>query len=146
MAMYALTIFPLINKLKQVCSDVKQFWYADDATGASTCTKLRCWWDKLSTHGPLFGDYPNPPKPHLVVKEEHEVCAIEIFDGTGVQITTEGKCHLGAAIGSRSFAEEYVSSKVEEWTEKIKHLAKLSVLLLMNISQPHAAYEQACER
>ena len=107
MAMYALTIFPLINKLKQVCYDVKQFWYADDATGASTCTKLRCWWDKLSTHGPLFGDYPNPPKPHLVVKEEHEVCAIEIFDGTGVQITTEGKHHLGAAIGSRSFVEEY---------------------------------------
>ena len=58
---------------------------------------------------------------------------MEIFDGTGVQITTEGEHHFGAAIGSRSFAEEYVSSKVEEWTEKIKHLAKLS------ISQPHAA-------
>ena len=84
----------------------------------------------------LLGYYPNPPKTHLVVKEEHEVCAMEIFDGTGVQITTEGKCHLGVAIGSRSFVEQYVSSKVEEWTEKIKHLAKLS------ISQPHAAYMQ----
>ena len=130
----ALAISPLINKLQQLCPDVKQVWYADDATGASTCTKLRCWWDELSTHGPLFGYYPNPPKTHLVVKEEHEVCAIEVFDGTGVQITTEGKGHLGAAIGSRSFAEEYVSSKVEEWTEEIKRLAKVAV------SQPHAAY------
>ena len=71
---------------------------------------------------------------HLIVKEEHEVCAIEVFDGTGVQITAEGKRHLGAAIGSRSFAEEYVGRKVEEWTEEIKRLAKVAV------SQPHAAY------
>ena len=42
--------------------------------------------------------------------------------------------HLGAAIGSRSFAEEYVSSKVEEWTKEIKRLAKVAV------SQPYAAY------
>ena len=116
MAMYALAISPLINKLKQLCPDVKQVWYADDATGAATCTKLRCWWDELSTHGPLFGYYPNAPKTHLVVKEEHEDSAIEAFHGTGVQITTEGKRHLGAAIGSRSFAEEYVSNKVQEWT------------------------------
>ena len=61
MAMYALAISPLINKLKQLCPDVKQVWYADDATGASTCTKLRHWWDELSTHAPLFGYYPNPP-------------------------------------------------------------------------------------
>ena len=68
------------------------------------------------------------------MKEEHEVCVIEVFEGTGVQITTEGKCHLGAAMGSRSFAEEYTSRKVEKWTEEIKRLAKVAV------SQPHAAY------
>ena len=68
------------------------------------------------------------------MKKEHEDCAIEVFDGTGVQITIEGKCHLGAVIGSRSFAKEYVNNKVEEWTEKIKRLAKVAV------SQPHAAY------
>ena len=55
MAIYSLTISPLINKLKKLCPDVKQVWYADDTTGASTCTKLRCWWDELSTHGPLYG-------------------------------------------------------------------------------------------
>ena len=69
------------------------------------------------------------------MKEEHEVCAIEVFDGTGVQITAEGKCHLGAAIGSRSFAKEYLSSKVEEWTEEIKRLAKVAAHNLMLLMQ-----------
>ena len=63
-----------------------------------------------------------------------EACAIKVFDGIGIQITTEGKSHLGAATCSRSFVEEYVSNKVEEWSEEIKHLAKFAV------SQPHAAY------
>ena len=96
-----LPFLPLISKLEELCPDVMRVWYADDATGASTCTKLRCWWDELSTHGPLFDYYPNPPKTCLVVKEEHETCVTEIFDGTGVHVTTEEKCHLGAALGSR---------------------------------------------
>jgi len=32
MAIYALTISSLINKLKELYPDVKQAWYADDAT------------------------------------------------------------------------------------------------------------------
>jgi len=32
MAMYALSILPLIYKLKNISPDVKQVWYADDAT------------------------------------------------------------------------------------------------------------------
>ena len=52
---------------------------------------------------------------------------IEGFDGTGVQITIEGKRHLGTVIGSRSFAKKYVNNKVEEWTEEIKRLAKVAV-------------------
>ena len=41
MAMYALAILPLIHKLKSISLDVKQVWYADDATGAGTCEGLR---------------------------------------------------------------------------------------------------------
>ena len=43
MAMYALGISLLSNQLKASCPDVKQAWYADDATGASTCQRLRRW-------------------------------------------------------------------------------------------------------
>ena len=40
MAMYALAIVPLIHKLRHSSPDVKQAWYADDATGAGSCEKL----------------------------------------------------------------------------------------------------------
>ena len=105
MAMYALAISPLINKLKQLYPNVKQVWYADDATGATTCTRLNYLIMVLYM--------ANVWKTHLIVKKEHEVSAKEIFDGTGVLITTEGERHLGAAIGSRPFAEKYVNNKVE---------------------------------
>ena len=51
---------------------------------------------------------------------------------TGVQVTVEGKRHLGAALGSRLFTEQYVSEKVDSWSCCI---AKLS-----DIVHPHAAY------
>lgn len=40
---------------------------------------------------------PNAVKTHLVMKEEHADKVREIFVGTGIDITIEGKRHLGAA-------------------------------------------------
>ena len=134
MSMYALAITPLIDQLRSRCPDVHQVWYADDATGASTCRNLRAWWDDLSDDGPTFGYHPNDSKTYLVVKEEHEASATELFADTDVHITTHGKRHLGAALGSKTFTEEYVSSKVQGWTKEIEQLAEVAV------SQPHAAY------
>ena len=71
---------------------------------------------------------------HLVVKAEHAERARELFAGTGINITTEGKRHLGAAVGSRSYTEEYVAGKVRKWSEEIKQLANVAQ------TQPHAAY------
>ena len=68
MAMYALAIVPLIDQLRASCPEVRQAWYADDATGASTCRGLRSWWNELAHHGPSFGYYPNASKTYLVVK------------------------------------------------------------------------------
>ena len=134
MAMYALAITPLIHQLSFRCSGVQQAWFADNATGASTCTNLKSWWNELSTQGPAFGYYPNRSKTYLVIKQEHETSARQLFDDTDVHITIQGKRHLGAAIGSRTFTEEYVSHKVQTWTEEIKRIAKVAT------SQPHAAY------
>ena len=134
MAMYALAITPLIHQLSSRCSGVQQVWFADDATGASTCTNLKSWWNELSTQGPAFGYYPNRSNTYLVINQEHEASARQFFDDTDVHITIEGKRHLGAAIGSRTFMEEYVSHKVHTWTEEIKRIAKVAT------SQPHAAY------
>ncbi len=134
MAMYAIAVTPLIDQLRTSCPGVHQAWYVDDATAASTCRSLRQWWNELVDRGPLFGYHPNASKTYLVVKEEHEESAKEAFTDTDVSITTHGKRHLGAAIGSKTFTEEYVRDKVQEWTKEIMNLAKVAP------SQPHVAY------
>ena len=134
MAMYALATVPLIHLLSNNSPDVKQAWYADDATGAGSCEKLRHWWDEIVRLGPAYGYHPNSSKTYLIVKEEHESKAKELFADTDVHITINGKRHLGAAIGAKSFTEEYVSRKVGEWVNEIKSLSTIA------LTQPHAAY------
>ena len=134
MAMYALATVPLIHLLSNNSPDVKQAWYADDATGAGSCEKLRHWWDEIVHLGPAYGYHPNSSKTYLIVKEEHESKAKELFADTDVHITINGKRHLGAAIGAKSFTEEYVSRKVGEWVNEIKSLSTIA------LTQPHAAY------
>ena len=74
--------------------------------------------------------FVNPSKTWLIVKDNHLSMAKELFSGTGVNITTEGKQYLGAALGTEAFEED----KVKEWTSKIKHLSQIAK------TQPHAAY------
>ena len=88
---------------------------------------LRSWWDTLSSRGPAFGYHPNASKTYLVVKQEHETSARQLFADTEVHITLQEKRHLGAAIGSKSFTEEYVRNKVETCTNEIKRLARVAV-------------------
>ena len=60
--------------------------------------------------------------------------AKRIFDGTEVQITTKGKRHLGACIGSTAFTDDYCARNVNDWC---KQLEKLCCIAKVN---PHAAY------
>ena len=134
MAMYALAITPIIAKLNHHHKEISQVWFADDATGSGTCEDLRAWWDELIKIGPKFGYHPNAIKTHLVVKEGTEDKAKAIFMETSVNITTRGKRHLGAAIGSSNFCDEYVRSKVSQWTDELMLLTKFAK------SQPHASF------
>ncbi|PFX16406.1 hypothetical protein AWC38_SpisGene19321 [Stylophora pistillata] len=104
MSMYAISLQPLMSLL-QNRSTAKQCWLADDATGA--------------------GSLAEPEK------EDH---AKEMFAETSIKITTEGLKHLGAALGSRSYLEQYVGSKVEEWVKEVTRLVEFAR------SQPQASY------
>ena len=84
MAMYALAIVPLIHKLRNNSPEVKQVWYADDATGAGSCEGLRQWWDQIERLGPTFGYHPNAVKTYLIIKEEHDNKAKALFADTDV--------------------------------------------------------------
>jgi len=132
MAMYAMAITPLIRSLEN--QKTKQVWFADDATAGGCPTGLRKWWHLIVERGPAYGYYVNPAKTCLVVKEECTELAKEVFRGTGISITEEGKRHLRAAIGHEAFVESHVKQKVSEWVNTVEHLSPIAH------SQPHAAY------
>ena len=82
----------------------------------------------------MYGYYPNSSKTHLIVKEQFLQKANEVFAGTGINVTTNGQRHLGAAIGKRSSVEEYVTMKVSQWTTEVRQLADIAK------TQSQAAY------
>ena len=57
-----------------------------------------------------------------------------LFANTCVNVTTGGRPHLGAAIGSTAFVAQYVSNKITTWISELKLLSSFA------IAQPHAAY------
>ena len=132
MAMYAIGIMPLINHLQS--SGPKQTWFADDATACGNINDLLQWYTNIKKHGTLFGYFVNPSKSWLIVKKEHLTIAKQAFEGSGINITVEGKHHLGAVIGSKAFIKEYVEDKIQEWVSDVITLAKFAK------TQPHAAY------
>ena len=54
-----------------------------------------------------IGYFPNAKKCCLIIKPEREQAAREVFRDTAINVTIEGQKHLVAALGSRSFLEEY---------------------------------------
>ena len=132
MAMYAIGILPLVDQLNSL--PATQVWYADDAAAGGKIEHLHEWWVSLKNKGPSYGYHANPAKTWLIVKKEYLPSATELFAHTGVNITVDGKCHLGAALGSRSFVESYVQCKVSQWTDTVRQLSDIAR------TQPHAAY------
>ncbi|KAL9960502.1 hypothetical protein ACROYT_G033970 [Oculina patagonica] len=74
--------------------------------------------------GPDLGYYPNAKKCWLITKPDKKDHAKAIFEGTAINISTQGQKHLGAALGSRAYLEEYVDGKVEEWVSQVVKLAE----------------------
>ena len=55
---------------------------------------------------------------------------MEAFQNTRINVTTEGRCHLGAPLGSR----DCVNDKVEQWVEEVIKISELAN------SQPQACF------
>ena len=69
-------------------------------------------------------------KTHLIVENDTKW----IFSNPDIEITSQAQRHLGVAIGTRPFAKEYVSPKVQKWVSEICAFADLAT------TQPQAAY------
>jgi hypothetical protein len=130
MAMFALGVTPLIRELQ----GIRQIWFADDAASGGSLESVYRWWNKLMEIGPRYGYHPNPKKTWLIVKEENAEAAHSLLLNSGVNITTSGHRHLGAALGNSTFVREFVVTKVENWRRE------LEVLCTVARRDPHAAY------
>ena len=60
--------------------------------------------------------------------------AQNLFANSSVNITAEGKRHLGAVIGSTEYRDEYVKSLVKDWDNQ------LNILSTIAETQPQAVY------
>ena len=69
-----------------------------------------------------------------LVKDDHLDQATNIFGNSGVNITSSGQKHLGAALGSTEFIKKFVKKKVAEWCEEIVCLSTIAK------REPQAAY------
>ena len=133
MYVYALGILPLIVVLSDI-EKVRQSAFADDLAGGGNIDQLKRWWDLIVMMGKFIGYFAKPSKSWLIVKEQYKDYAEIVFKGTGIRITTEGKRHLGAVIGTPEFKEEYVNDMVDNWIEELKSLSIIARV------EPHIAY------
>ena len=135
MAIYGINLTPLMSSLRaKDASKVKHLAFADDLSGGGKLSEIRSWWDHLKALGPKIGYFPNEGKSWLIVKEANLEVANEIFKGSSLNITIEGRKHMGAAIGSSEYRKIYANNLVENWVKQLSTLAGISK------SYPQAAY------
>ena len=131
MMIYAITIIPLI--LRTVDSVVasnepntKAAGYADDLFGAGSIEGLHKMWTFIRNEGPKYEYYQEATKSWLIVKKTSLEKATQIFAHTDIQITTEGRKHLGAIVGSEEYRDLYIDEKITGWIDEICTLSKIA--------------------
>ncbi len=104
-----------------------QVWFADDSTAGGSINGVKTWWDHLKETGPKYGYYPKPSKTYIIVKDPADLEEVRAtFGSEGIKITIDGQRHIGAALGSEKFKEEFVEKKVRNWVEDVEELAKIA--------------------
>ena len=139
MAFYGISLVPLMPKLNEA-SETVQCWLADDASCSGKVRDILKWWLFLKTVGPKFDYFPKATKCWLIVKPDKFEEAKSAFDRTDINVTCEGRRHLGAILGSRSYLEEYVGNIVETWVQEI---LKLSEFAMSQLQAAYAAFSFA---
>ena len=134
MPWYSINTVILINYLREKLPDVTQVWLADDAGSTSKIRALFLWYQALITEGKKYGYFVNGLKSWLILKSSSlSEEAQDVFQES-VNITIDGKRHLGAVIGSDNYRKEYCDQLVQNWVGQIKVLCNIAK------SQPQAAY------
>ena len=110
-------------------------WLADDSAGIGLLQEFRAWWDTLCKEGVRYGYDADSVKTYLLVKPDLLEEAHRLFQGTGVQIVTDGtrylvsECHRSTGI-SQGFPTRQGFGMGNE----IEQLATFAT------TEPHAAF------
>ena len=100
---------------------------------------LKKWWINITEEDGCYGYYINQSKSWLILKTQTLLKKTEsLFSDPKINVTTEGKRHLGAVIGSNNFRTKYVNAKGTDWCNELK------ILSVFEKSQPQAAYGAFC--
>ena len=70
----------------------------------------------------------------LITKDSYHSAATATFADTEVKVTSQGRPHLGAGIGTQEHIDHYVQEKAQQWSQELKCLASIAK------TQPHAAF------
>ena len=120
MSIYGISLIPLMLALQNT-SNTKQCWLADDASGARSIKDVLKWWKSPDKMGPMFGYHPNALKCWLIVKPNKYEEALETFQNTGINVTTEGRRHLGATLGWRDFFKDWVEGVINNGLKRLSN-------------------------
>ena len=138
MGAYALDTLPLIKLLLEFINlnkmNAKEVAFADGFSVAGSLNSIKDYWDKLTAISPKCGYFLKPTKSYLIVKEKKLIEAQNLFSNSKVNITAEGKRHLGAVIGSAEYRDEHVKDLVKDWDNQ------LIILSTIAETQSQAAY------
>ena len=130
MPWYSLNSVSIINHLR-IEDSQRKVWFADDV---ATAGKIKTLYDRychLETHGLKYGYHVNGLKSWLIVKSPEIAEEATTIFGQNVNITADGKRHLGAVIGSEKYKKEYYEGVVDNWVEELCDIAD---------TQPQAAF------
>ena len=119
MPWYSLSTVTIIDSLRIQEPSVKQVWLADDAASAGKIKSLHSWYQNLEKVGNRFGYYVNRSKSWLIVKTAPAADEARKIFANSVNITTDGKRHLGAVIGSDEYKSEYCEGLVNNWVKEL---------------------------
>ena len=129
MSIYAFAIIPLALMIMEITSSSpdntsKMIAYANNFTAGGTVKDLKYWSETLCELCPKFEYYPEASKTWLTVKNDFYEIANTTFKGTNIIVTPNGMRHLEAATGSRSYKEDYMNEKINQWIKEVKLLSK----------------------
>ena len=106
--------------------NAKEVAFADDLSVTGSFNIIRDYWVKLTAIGPKDGYFPKPTKSYPIVKEKNDGSARYIFANSRLNITAEGKKHLGVVIGSTEYRDEYVKDLVKDWDSQLIFLSTIA--------------------